>query len=425
MSLSLGRPPSSQHTQPQSHHLHTSLQQTQHFAPHQHMYQQPPLADSPVPAHTPTPTPRTPTPSAAHLHATGQIRQGLQAQPLALPHALPQTLGKAAGAEERVALLKTQLEAYDRIQRMQDRALSGLDASALRDPAQAEACLVELWRKTVWQLLVQRNWAEAEHARSVESLKLKVRMIDRTIQSQQETSHAMHTLSTAFQHLQIQHEQALAHNKARLPLPRHTQELQQTCEQLQRECVEAQVRGDRAEQQALKAVNASHRLAQVVGAMEQFGEAVSQRVRLLEQRIGFAADRVAMAKAMQDSERRESVGKARQLDVLAAETAQLRTDRRLLLERLVRAESAAPVVDSSTQTDPADTASGAAKPQVPHADPTPAAATAPGAAASRPLQRALATTPPATKTLSGDVPPLGVLDKLQQLEQLSASLFEA
>ncbi|KAI8927867.1 hypothetical protein BC831DRAFT_548787 [Entophlyctis helioformis] len=257
------------------------------------------------------------------------------------PLAASNPLGSASHDDDlanKTAALETLVDAYNRIQLMQDRALSGIDRTASID--ESSACLLTLWRTKVVQLLFQRNWAEATHARTVASMEQKMDLIGRM---HQESSHALSQVACQLEQMQQLRDMDLA----------RISDLETQLQESMQAQADAVERAERAERDALIARDALSRMANTLSTrMDAQRQAIGSRLDLLTDRLDYASERIDMARVVGESSRRQQDTQAQQLHILTSETRQLRSDRRVLLDRLAKAELPRPTRDAATTTGP-------------------------------------------------------------------------
>ncbi|KAJ1340119.1 hypothetical protein BSLG_005256 [Batrachochytrium salamandrivorans] len=219
-----------------------------------------------------------------------------------------------------IDLLKLQLNAYDRIQRIQDRVLSNQDIQGALSNEKGVACLLETWRQKAWELIVQRNWADLNHKRWS---KRRFKM-----QSQIKNTFVKCQYRPAAQLLRY--------------LGRENKELERSCSKLNQALLDAEDRNSQTRLQLdCERTQMSHmglHLVELVEHIDQFSATITERLDLHRQKLEYAIARLEMARVMYEASRKSKDSQTRQMQLLQTEVQNLRTDRRILLERISLAE---------------------------------------------------------------------------------------
>ncbi|KAH6587859.1 hypothetical protein BASA50_011050 [Batrachochytrium salamandrivorans] len=228
-----------------------------------------------------------------------------------------------------IDLLKLQLNAYDRIQRIQDRVLSNQDIQGALSNEKGVACLLETWRQKAWELIVQRNWADLNHKRYRETAEAKLEQAQ--IQNA-ESNQKIHLLNANIDQLRSCYDISVEKNK----------ELERSCSKLNQALLDAEDRNSQTRLQLdCERTQMSHmglHLVELVEHIDQFSATITERLDLHRQKLEYAIARLEMARVMYEASRKSKDSQTRQMQLLQTEVQNLRTDRRILLERISLAE---------------------------------------------------------------------------------------
>ncbi|KAJ8324193.1 hypothetical protein O5D80_007393 [Batrachochytrium dendrobatidis] len=324
-----------------------------------------------------------------------QNHKSLKPKPNSLESVQHNSAPKTGHAETNMDMLRLQLEAYDRIQRIQDRVLSGQDVYSATSSQSKSTCLLENWRKKVWELMVQRNWAELEHLRCKDIAESKLK--ESTLR-QQEMHRINMNLKSELLELQQNYNASILENN----------ELKQSCSKLNHALETVQNHKRNAAQQLERSHLKLHEFDTVTEKINLLSKLFNDRLNIMNQQLAYMIDRLQMIRVIQDAEKKDKHAQQRQLKLLQTELHNLRTDRRILLERLSLAEMPMPTLDCSVQTDQAWSPVLQNKPE---------------------LNASAGDSALAISALKGDTPQpildldtIDVMDKLRRLELLDASL---